>query len=269
MKINKHTKIYFSVSSFPSNRGSILHNFLFSAFSINAIYIPLRIKKLETFISFVKEISQNMGGFSVSMPFKKKIIKYLSTKSYEVKNTLSCNTVVFKNGKLIGYNTDYFAIFESLKRFKNLRKKKIQILGNGATCKTVLVILQKLGFRKLYIFSRKRGSSSTKNISHLPWKDRNKDNFEMLINTTPIGMNNFKIDDAPILDKKIKEKKVIIDFPIPLKKKSTLNIKSNKYGVKYISGKDLHFLQGIEQAQIYLGKKIGLKLLKTVKRNIY
>lgn len=267
MNINKKTKIFFSISSFPGNKGSILHNYLFRKFSMNSIYIPLGIKNLNLFLRFAKEI--RVAGFSVSMPFKKKIVKYLSKKSKEVMLTKSCNTVFVNDNKLTGFNTDYIAIYQILKNYKKLRDKKIQILGNGATCETVLIALKNLQFKNVFVYSRKGSLSKKNNVNFLPWKNRNKKKYDFLINTTPIGMNKLKIDEAPISNNNLKNLKVIIDFPIPSQKISNLERRSKKLKIKYYSGNDIHFLQGINQSQIYLQKKISLEVCKKIKKILY
>lgn len=267
MKINTDTNLYFSISSSPSNKGSNLHNFIFKKYHINSIYIPLAVNNLNSFLNFAKDL--NIAGFSVSMPFKRKIIKFLGKKSKEVVLTNSCNTVVLDNSKLIGYNTDFIAIEKILKKFTKFKSKKIQILGYGATCKTVIIVLKKLGFKYINIFARNRKLKNKKNYSVFPWKNRNQKKFDILINTTPIGMNRTKVDKCPISIKNISQKKVIIDFPIASKKITSLELKSKKLGIKYYSGKDIHFLQGVSQSQIYLKKKIGSKIQKMIKNKLY
>ena len=265
MKINTDTKLFFSISSLPSNKGSNLHNFIFKKYSMNSIYIPLAVNNLISFLNFAKDL--NIAGFSVSMPFKRKIINFLSKKSKEVILTNSCNTVVLENSKLIGYNTDYIAVEKILKKYTKFKDKKIQILGHGATCKTVIIVLKKLGFEYINIFARKYKSKTKNNI--FPWKDRNKKNFDILINTTPIGMNKTKVDNCPITKKNISQKKLIIDFPISSKKITSIELNSKKFGIKYYSGKDIHFLQGVSQSQIYLKKKINFKIQKIIKNKLY
>ncbi len=267
MKIKTDTKLFFSISTFPSNRGSNLHNFLFTLFSMNSIYIPLSVKKLSSFLTFARDIGA--AGFSVSMPYKKKIIKFLNKKSKEVILTNSCNTVLIKNSKLHGYNTDYLAIEKILKNYKKFTNSGVQVLGYGATSKTVLIVLKKLGFKKIFVYARKKNKKIKGNISFIDWKKRNNNLSKILINTTPIGMNLNKIDKPPISDDAIKSKKIIIDFPIAKKKYSSLQIKSKKCNVKYFSGNDIHFYQGINQAQIYLNKKIGYKIHNMIKRKLY
>ncbi len=267
MRINTDTNLYFSISSSPTNKGSNLHNFIFKKYHINSIYIPLAVNNLISFLNFAKDL--NIAGFSVSMPFKKQIIKFLNKKSREVLLTNSCNTVVIENSRLIGYNTDYIAIEKILKKFIKFKNKEIQILGYGATCKTVIIVLKKLGFKYINIFARNRKIKNKKNYSVFPWNDRNEKKFDILINTTPIGMNRTKVDKCPITTRSISQKKVIIDFPIASKKITSLELKSKQLGIKYYSGKDIHFLQGVSQSQIYVKKKIGFKIQKMIKNKLY
>ena len=96
--INNKTNLYFSISSNPGSSGSLLHNSFFKIANKNAVYLPLKVKNLENFIKFFKDI--NSYGFSISTPFKSKIIKYLDNKDKIVRETSSCNTVVKKENKL-------------------------------------------------------------------------------------------------------------------------------------------------------------------------
>ena len=267
MKIKTDTKLFFSISTFPSNKGSNLHNFLFKLFSINAIYIPLAIKNLNSFLIFAKDIKAS--GFSVSMPYKKKIIKFLDKKSKEVLLTNSCNTVLIKNSKFYGYNTDYLAVEKILKKYRGFCNKEVQVLGHGATCKTVLIVLKKLGFKKISVYARNKKKKSKQKIKFVNWKKRNENISKILINTTPIGMNISKIDKTPISYENIKLKKIIIDFPIAKRNIPALQKKSKKFEIKYHSGNEIHLYQGIKQAQIYLNKKIGYKIYNMVKEKLY
>ena len=103
---NKNTKFFVSVSSNPGTSGSNLHNKCFEIFKINAFYMPIKCnneRELKNIINFKKN-----SGISVSMPFKKKVIKYLDKIDEIARKTDSVNTILRKRGKLIGYNTDYY-----------------------------------------------------------------------------------------------------------------------------------------------------------------
>jgi shikimate dehydrogenase len=262
--INNKTNLYFSISSNPGSSGSLLHNSFFKIINKNAIYLPLKVKNLKNFINFFKDI--NSHGFSVSTPYKSKVIKYLDNKDKIVKETLSCNTVIKKQNKLFGYNTDYLAIYHILKlKIKN-KKSKILILGNGAVTRSVLFALKNLKFKNILVCSRKQ-----KNLPKNQFINFNKINFckaDVIINTTSLGMNIKKKDKLKINKYLIKSLSLIIDFPISQKNSPFFKDVSDKNNIKYISGKEISFFQGIYQIKLYNNLNNIMKYYEILKKNL-
>ena len=95
MIINNKTKLFLSISSTPGNTGAKFHNFYYKKYNFNNVYIPLKLKNLSK-IKFLKD-SNTIGGFSVSMPFKQKILKYIDKIDNISKRTKSVNTVKIIN----------------------------------------------------------------------------------------------------------------------------------------------------------------------------
>ena len=114
--IDINTKIFISISSKPSTLGTKIYGALFRKYKVNSIYRSFVISNLDNLIQAVKTLS--ISGFSVSMPFKEKILKKVDILDDTAK-TGSINTVIIKNKKLIGYNTDLFGAEKSHKQNQN------------------------------------------------------------------------------------------------------------------------------------------------------
>ena len=121
MIINNKTKLFLSISSTPGNTGAKFHNFYYKKYNFNNVYIPLKLKNLSK-INFLKNIN-SIGGFSVSMPFKQKILKYIDRLDDISRRTKSVNTVKIIDNKFHGFNTDYNGVKEILKKYKIYNKK--------------------------------------------------------------------------------------------------------------------------------------------------
>ena len=96
--------------------------------------------KLEEFIRAVKLF--NIKGFNITIPYKQDIMKYLDFISDEAKRIGAVNSVLLKDNKLYGYNTDYFgfgATFE--KNNITFENKIVVILGTGGACKAALTYI--------------------------------------------------------------------------------------------------------------------------------
>ena len=130
--------------------------------------------------------NNELEGLNITIPYKEKVIPFLDGIDDTAKKIGSVNVIKFLKGKLIGYNSDYIAFRETLKKWlPNLNYNAI-ILGSGGSSKAVMYALIDLGI-PFYIISRR---SSLKTISYQELK--NKKNLlsksKLIINTTPLGM---------------------------------------------------------------------------------
>ena len=124
--------------------------------------------------------SRKFDGLNVTMPYKKSIAPLLDGVDGIAEKTGAVNTVLNKNGKLIGYNTDYYGMKYALEAAKiTLKGKDVLILGSGGAG----IVAEKLaideGAASVEIVSRK-GTLNYENIY-----DREK--TQVIINATPVG----------------------------------------------------------------------------------
>jgi len=85
-------------------------------------------------------------GINVTIPYKEMVIPYLDEIDDAAKEIGAVNTVINKDGRLYGYNTDYFGM-RALFDYADVDAcgKKAVILGSGGTSKTAYVVLKSLG----------------------------------------------------------------------------------------------------------------------------
>lgn len=256
--INNNTKIFISIGSSPGNVGTFIYNRLFKKNNINAIYKSFKVEDLKDAIKSIKTFKVN--GFSVAMPFKSKIISELDNVENVAKSINSVNTVLLKNGKLKGYNTDIEGINAAINKYKISIDSKILIIGLGGAASSTLYALNRLNhFKNIFITNRsRRGLSSLKKIGNFVFMqnfNKNQIIFDVIINCTPIGMKKHK-NDLPIHELLISKSKIVIDF-INNPKETKLIKCAKKYHKKNISGDFISMHQMYNQINIYLDKKIA------------
>ena len=119
-------------------------------------------------------------GLNVTIPYKKEVIPFLDELSTAAARLGAVNTIVRRDGKLIGHNTDYFG-FRWLVQESGLQVagKKALVLGSGGASNTAAAVLQELG-ATVIVISR----SGENNYGNL---DRHTD-AAVIANTTPVGM---------------------------------------------------------------------------------
>lgn len=146
-------------------------------------YINVEIETIEEFIEKLKELKPR--GLNVTIPYKEEIIPYLDELDEVAKEIGAVNTIVFKNGKLKGYNTDAFGFHQSIKPFFKSQHERALILGTGGASKAVEYILKQYGVDFLF------ASRSETNANILNWNDINENVIKqhlLIINCTPLGM---------------------------------------------------------------------------------
>ncbi len=260
---NKETKIYISMAINPGNSGATLHNTLFKILKLNKIYLPLKIKNIKQAKNILNYFK--FDGCSLSMPYKEKLIKFADKLDKNAKKIGSINTLLKKNNKLVGFNTDYFASKEIFKKQKFSKNSNILILGCGGVAKAILHSLIDLNFRKIYLSSRNKKKFNKiklrKKIIFLKWNERQNFKADIIINSTPLGMFGKFDNKIPINISKKNIPKFIYDLTVnPSGNLLFKFAKKNK--IKYISGLQSSYLQGIRQFEIYNNIKLKSKVLK-------
>ncbi len=130
-------------------------------------------------------IKKDFCGINVTIPYKQTVIKYLDEISPMAKHIGAVNTIVNRNGKLYGYNTDYDGMKAQLMYMgAKLQGKKVLILGTGGTSKTAYAVAQSLGAKCILFVSR---SGKDGSISYTETIKFHSD-AQFIINTTPVGM---------------------------------------------------------------------------------
>lgn len=143
-------------------------------------------------------------GINVTIPYKQDVIPFLNSIDKAAEEIGAVNTVVNRDGKLSGYNTDFIGLKRLiLSQGLKLDEKKVLILGTGGTSKTARTVARALNAKTIFTVSRsaKPGDDKGNSISQsvISYQDAAAlhNDCDIIINTTPCGMFP-KIDDSPI-----------------------------------------------------------------------
>lgn len=217
-------------------------------------------EKIADYTYELKEISrESLDAFmsekdfcciNVTIPYKEAVIPHLYFIDEAAKAMGAVNTIVNRDGKLYGYNTDFYGMKLMIeKNGFDFSGAKVLILGSGGTAKTARAVSQSLGASEIITVSRS-GEVNYNNVSEL-YSDA-----DFIINTTPCGMypNNdtFALDPAgfPRL-------KGIIDAVYnPLK--TTLIQKGEKLGIKGVTGLYMLVAQAVLACNIFTDKDLDI-----------
>ena len=128
---------------------------------------------------------REFDGINVTIPYKQSVLPYLDKIDSSASAIGAVNTVVNRQGKLYGYNTDFGGMIALIRRMGlDLRGKKVLILGTGGTAQTARACTGTLGAAEIHLVSRSnRGDALTYPEAMTQYADA-----DILINATPVGM---------------------------------------------------------------------------------
>ena len=255
------TKLSCGIVGYPLNkpRSIPIWQKYIKKYKINAKMYSFEVKP-NSFSKFIKKIKNDHDflAMAVTMPYKKKILKFLDELDTFSKKTSSVNLVVKKKEKLFGYNTDIFGVSECIK--KEIKKyQNIIIIGLGGTGQAIFNYLNKTYKNKNFFLVTKRYRYKSKKVKVLKTINKTILNKKALIfNCTPLGSSlkkDFK-NKIPIKEELIKEisKKSFI-FDIIYSPEQTILIKKCKIlGLETINGIRMNTLQAKRALKIVFKK---------------
>lgn len=255
MPINKDTTLCISLANRPSNLGTRFHNFLYEALDLNYIYKAFKPDSLNQAIAGIRGLG--IRGCAVSMPFKEEVIPLIDEMDPSAAAIQSVNTIVNTNGYLKAYNTDYIAITNLLKKYQLSNQASFAVKGSGGMAKAVVYALKNLGFENGIIVAKneEKGKELAKAHCGYHWKAKldEKDRVELLINATPVGMQDTPFAEQLSFAKSHVESANTIFDVVAIPEQTPL-IQYARYQNKIvITGTEVFALQALEQFYLYTG----------------
>ncbi len=216
-----------------------IHNAL-TDYEYNIIEIPK--DKLDDFMR-----EKSFKAINVTIPYKELVIPHLYEIDAHAKKIGAVNTVVNRDGRLYGYNTDFYGLSELIRHAGiEVKGKSVAILGAGGTSKTALAVASALGAKEVLIVSRRseNGAISYEELY------KNHSDIDIIINTTPVGMYP-NIDKFPIALEAFTNLSGVIDAIYnPLR--TPLVLKAREIGIKAEGGLYMLVAQAVRASEIFL-----------------
>ncbi len=153
----------------------------FRAENLQFEYVNFDLENLSTFKSLLSR--DDISGMNVTIPYKQQVIPFLDELDPVAKAIGAVNTIVFKNNKRLGYNTDHIGFQNTLLNYLKPHHDKALVLGTGGASKAVCYVLEQLKIQVQKV-SRSEGPDR-KAYPQLSAKDYEE--HSLLINCTPLG----------------------------------------------------------------------------------
>ncbi len=192
----------------------------------------------------------DFSAINVTIPYKEMVIPHLYYVSDTARDIGAVNTIVNRDGKLYGYNTDHYGMSALIKRIGlELSGKKVAVLGTGGTSKTACTVAKDMGAREVIKVSRS-GKDGAYTYDELYEKHSDT---EIIINTTPCGMFPHPHDVPIDLDKLPCVTGVVDAVYNPLR--TLLVSEAIKRGINAEGGLFMLVAQAVRASEIFLDTK--------------
>ncbi len=194
------------------SRSPVLHNAAFRALGLPYIYVPFLVPSSELGNATASIRALNLAGINVTVPHKEKILRYLDALSPAATLCQAVNTVINRQGKLYGENTDGQGFVRSLsERKRSVRDREVVLIGAGGAARAVLVALIQAGSAQITVANRTQANAKrlmrayqslgTTQVVPAPLEALQDSallkNAALIVNSIPLGLHN---DTFPALD---------------------------------------------------------------------
>jgi 3-dehydroquinate dehydratase/shikimate dehydrogenase len=230
-----------------------VHNRAFQARRADAVYLPFLVKpvQLKDFLMFADKLP--VAGFSVTLPHKQRILRYLDVIDPAARRIGAVNTVWRRAGKWRGTNTDADGVTMPLQRHVRIGKSSVLVVGNGGAARGAAFALAGAG-AKLAITGRNldrvRALAKACDAEPLSREQTESRMFDVLIHATPLGMTGRA--EQCFFDGHIPAKLVFDMVYNPLE--TALIRKAKSQGAEVICGLEMFLEQAARQFELWTGE---------------
>ncbi len=191
-KLRKTAKIYGVIAEpIRHSISPAVHNRAFQSKRLDAVYLPFLVSPahLRDFFSLAEKLP--LAGFSVTIPHKQKIIRYLDAVDPLARRIGAVNTVWRKAGKWRGTNTDAPGITGPLTKLLKLQTSSVLVVGNGGAARSAVFALSDAG-AKISLVGRNpdrvRALAKICGAEPLLKEQLTTRHFDAVVHATPLGM---------------------------------------------------------------------------------
>ena len=230
-----------------------VHNRSFQSRRIDAVYLPFLVKppQLKDFFTLANKLP--IAGFSVTIPHKQKIIRYLDAVDPLARRIGAVNTVWRKAGKWRGSNTDVAGVVAPLKKKLKIAKASVLIVGNGGAARGAAFALSEAGATVSITgrnLDRARALAKITNAASITREQAEAAQFDALIHCTPLGMSPHP-DECFFKDRIPAE----IVFDMVYNPLETMLLKrATAQGKQVVTGLEMFLEQAAHQFEVWTGE---------------
>lgn len=247
-------KKIFAVAGNPilHSKSPLLFNLIFNNLENDFHYSRILSESPEEIIDLAKKL--NLSGLNITSPFKESIIPYLNELDETAQKIKSVNTIKNDNGKLIGFNTDWFGCLMSLKnKGFDFNQKKCLIVGVGGAARAAIQALKRKNAQIIIV--NRTLENAKKLAEEFNCKFIDISAIAQVLQESDVLISTLNYFEPEIFLNNINPNAFIVDaiYHNSKLKNSLIQQEFNHLKDKYISGEEWLYYQGIESLKHFLG----------------
>lgn len=220
--------------------------------------VPLTYDEFTRFMT-----NKDFLGINVTIPYKSAVIPYLDEMDDKAREIGAVNTIVQRNHKLIGYNTDYYGFLYTIEQNKiRIENQKVVVLGTGGAAKSVIEVLKTLKAKDIITV---KNTATNGAITYDDCFKYHQD-ATVVINTSPIGMYP-NIENTPMDLKNLSKLKAVVDL-IYNPTKTKLLLQGEELGLTSVNGLEMLVAQAVFAAEYFLNVKFEKQIITNIYEDI-
>ena len=244
----------------------LMHNTALEHYNIDAQYIAVSVS-LKDVASLAAHFNSEMFlGANITIPHKQTFLEVVDELSDTASEIGAINTLIKKDGKLIGENTDAYGFMFPMEELElEPDPDRAIIFGVGGATKAIVYALQEYGFQEICMVSRNPDRIDPQDgiiaCSYDSWQDY-ADDATLIVNATPLGMSP-NVEASPVNDEEVELLIGKLCYDIVYNPRETKFLRqANTVQAELLGGLDMLIHQGAKSFKLWTGKEFPVGLVK-------
>ena len=272
-----HSPELYGIFGYPIGHSlsPLMQNTAFAYHGIDAVYLPFAVhpEHLETAVKALRALA--IRGVNVTIPHKQTVMPWLDELAPEARLIGAVNTIHFKEGRLIGYNTDGIGFVRSLEEGgAQVTGQRVLLLGAGGAARAIAVQLCLSGVQQLYVANRTRAraeelaTSLKQSIRHTHIRVIAMEEhaltaclpeLDIVVNATSVGMRPHDPELLPATC--LLPRHLVCDIVYHAQETPLLRA-AKQQGARAVDGLGMLIHQGAEAFEIWTGRSFPISLIR-------
>jgi shikimate dehydrogenase len=269
-KINGETQIIgFFGSTYRTSKMYAMYNAAFEALGLNYLYMPFVVKDLGKAIDGVRHLG--IQGIGVTIPYKIDALPYLDELDSDARRIGAVNTIIQRDGRLVGMNTDGQGAVRALQEASDVAGKKVVLLGAGGAARAIAFAIVDGGGDLVIINRTQAAAVELAEVSGCRYAPLDQlapelKNAQVLINATSVGMA--PNTDVTLVSKELLSPACVVMDLVSNPKETLLLKEAQEAGCRVVYGDRMLLWQGVLKFQLYTGIEPPIDVMERAMRNI-